>query len=107
MGFDVHITRANDWAHNKDQEISAEEWLHYVEEDNELARDPQNGDYAAVWVDRARCPEAWLDWFEGNIYTTNPDQQTLAKMLRVASDLRARVQGDDGKAIESVEDVPS
>jgi hypothetical protein len=31
MGYDIHITRAEHWAENEGREISAEEWLAYVE----------------------------------------------------------------------------
>jgi len=106
VGFDVHITRAEDWTDNQGREIPAEEWLAYVDGDPDLTRDPGNGAFAAAWVDKSGFPDAWLDWFEGNIYTTNPDRPTLEKMLRIASHFDASVQGDDGSVYQAAVDGP-
>jgi len=42
-----------------------------------------------------------LEWFQDDIYTKNPDEPILAKMLQIASALGARVQGDDGEIYRS------
>jgi hypothetical protein len=104
VGFDVHITRADEWSRNENQEILADEWLAFVDADPELTRDPENGAYAAAWVDKANFPDAWLDWFEGNIYTTNPDPATVEKMLQISAHFQAHVQGDDGKVYQQALD---
>ena len=53
-------------------------------------------------TDRAsKYPSAWLDCVRGNIYTKNPDEPILAKMLQIAVALGARVQGDDGEFYRS------
>ena len=43
MGIEFHITRAEFWADNDDAQISADEWLNYINNDNELSRDGING----------------------------------------------------------------
>lgn len=36
MGVEFHITRAEFWVDNDDAQISADEWLNYINNDNEL-----------------------------------------------------------------------
>src|SRR5688500_5284834 len=97
MGYDLHITRADDWAQNDGAEISAEEWLALVQSDPELTLEPGAGPYFARWSGPSRYPDPWLDWSEGNVNTKNPDSALLRKMVQLASRLGARVQGDDGE----------
>lgn len=49
MGVEFHITRAEFWADNDDAQITSDEWLHYINSDNELSRYIINGDYHALW----------------------------------------------------------
>lgn len=43
MGYDVHITRAEDWAEPGGEQISLDEWLAYVAADPELRLDGAAG----------------------------------------------------------------
>jgi hypothetical protein len=96
MGIDVHITRSTDWTKNQGCEISADEWQRLISDDPELVSDPANGPHAARWAAHPEpTQEAWLDWYDGNIYTTNPDQLLVTKMLQIAQGLDATVQDDD------------
>jgi len=99
MGYDVHITRAESWSENGDAPISLEEWERFVDDDPELAPDPENGMPMAVWSAHPGGDEvgSWLSWNNGNITTKNPDEPLLGKMLQIAACLNARVQGDDGE----------
>jgi hypothetical protein len=38
-----------------------------------------------------------LDWFKGNIYSKSPDDAIIDKMVAIAKELGATVQGDDGE----------
>ncbi|MDJ0700702.1 MAG: hypothetical protein QNJ07_12670 [Woeseiaceae bacterium] len=108
MGYDLHITRAEFWAQNAGKEISAEEWLRLVEDDPELIIDTDNGPHFAVSNEPSQNDAGWprwFDWFEGNVYTKNPDRQTLGKLLQIANALDATVQGDDGETYTSVDDL--
>jgi len=100
MGYDVHITRANNWAANSGSQIDATEWMNVLQQDPDLATDPENGEFAAKYLKES---EGWLDWFDGNIFTTNPTRPTVAKMLEIAQRLQAHVQGDEGEVYESAE----
>lgn len=95
MGYNLHITRAKFHYRNDNQWITAEEWLRYVEQDPELRLAGYNGDYFAIWSGPSSLPDPWLDWFEGNIYTKNPDDALIDKMVQIAKKLGAVVQGDD------------
>jgi len=41
--------------------------------------------------------EHWLDWSEGNIYSTAPERVAVARMLAIATVLGAVVRGDNGE----------
>lgn len=100
MSIELHITRAEHWAENQDLPISAAEWLAYVERDPELSLQTEGGPCFAVWSGPSRYAQPWLDWFEGNIHTRWPDTALYRKMLRIAADLEAQVQDDDGQRYE-------
>ena len=97
MGYDLHITRARSWSDNSRHKISVEEWLACVAKDSELRLSPQTGPYFALWSGKSTHPDPWLDWSDGNIYTKNPDEALIEKMVSIARELRAEVQGDDGE----------
>ena len=97
MGYDIHITRANDWDKNQGFEISTEEWLNLVQDDPDLIPVPENGEYFVVWHGTTQYSETWFDWSNGNIDTKAPDKATLRKMLQIAQKLNAKIEGDEGE----------
>jgi hypothetical protein len=70
--------------------------MEIVESDPELVADRANGPHAARFGGTG-----WFDWYEGNVFTTDPDHATVGKMLAVAERLSAAVQGDEGEFYES------
>ena len=105
MGYDLHITRRKDWA-KTGRDITAEEWLAVVERDNELSLFPEAGPYFARWSGDPKAPDPWLDWYKGSIYTKNPDEALIDKMVAIARVLRAEVQGDDGEIYHTGHEPP-
>ncbi len=97
MGYDIHITRAESYYENDGQWIRANEWLSYVSGDPELKLAGYNGEYFALWSGKSKYPDPWLDWFEGNIFSKNPDDPITNKMVEIAKLLGAKVQGDHGE----------
>lgn len=92
MGYDVHITCKENW-HDEDMynEISLAEWLQYARAEKDLEiENTETG--TIIWNRRA-----WLYWHKGNISVKNPDEGTLLKMITIAEDFLAGVQGDDGE----------
>jgi len=94
MGYDLRITRSSDWTRNEGREIGSDEWLALVATDPELEPDPSFGPFAATWG------RTWFDWFEGNVFTTDPDAATVTKMLQLAQRVSGSVQGDEGEFYE-------
>lgn len=94
MGYDLHITRRKCWA-GKGGDITAEEWLVCVQRDSELRLRPENGKCFAEWS--GAKGDGWLDWSHGQIFTKNPDEALIAKMVTIAGQFGATVQGDDGE----------
>jgi hypothetical protein len=105
VGYELHIHRADEWYHSDQRPITAEEWLAVVAAGPELRIDERSGPYFAVWPGPCRYPGG--TWFEGRVFTKNPDRATLAKMLELAGRLGARVQGDHGEFYTRPEDLPS
>ena len=106
MSYQAYITRAEFWAENEGSEISSEEWLQLVQEDAEITRDEANGPYFAVLGAADGNAKPWLDWSGGNIYTNFPDLALQKKMLQIAGQLNAVIQGDDGEHYASEADFP-
>jgi hypothetical protein len=107
MGYDLHITRKKFWADQGGQPITAAEWLAYVATDPQLRLDQSSQRHAVRLSVESEHAEPWLEWFQGDVYTKNPDEPILAKMLEIAKALKGRVQGDDGEIYRSAnfEDV--
>ncbi len=97
MGYDLHITRKEYHWDENGPAITSEEWLNVVNEDPELSIDDANGPYFTIWSGKCSYPDPWFDWDEGNIYTKNPDEPIIAKMLEISKIFNAKVQGDDGE----------
>ena len=103
MGYDLHITRRQDWSDENDRSISLDEWRSYVESDPELRMDDSLGEHFAVWSGPSAHELPWLAWANGNIDSKNPDQPLIQKMVAVAAALGASVQGDDGERYDQSE----
>jgi hypothetical protein len=101
MGYDLHITRALEcWYDNPTDPILESEWVAIVDADPELRMATPDDDYympgMVLWSRKfAGFGGPWLCWSRGSIYSKNPNGAIIAKMLELASLLRARVQGDD------------
>lgn len=99
LGYDLRITRAVDWDRNEGCEITIREWQSIVDSDPELLVDQANGPCAVRFGETG-----WFDWFEGNVFTTDPEPTVVTKMLAIAEKLSATVQGDDGEFYDSAHD---
>src|SRR5579862_3429180 len=91
MGYDLHITRRDDWTDQSGPVITEAEWRDLIAADPELSLDTQtrlamsDGDYVfAAWNGRAGA----LAYHAGEITASNPDRPLIAKMVQVAQKLR-------------------
>jgi hypothetical protein len=113
MGYEVHITRKENWF-DDGPDITLEEWLDVVQSDAEMRLDGHAeatvGEGAilrmedpsmSVWVLYSMHGQhgnmAWLWHSCGNVTAKNPDAEILIKMSRIAKRLSAKVQGDEGE----------
>ena len=97
MGYDLHITRKEFWADEDGPSISTEEWNGYVESDKDIENDAQNGEYDFLYINHPVEPIP-LWWYGGEVYTKNPDKDTVKKLIEIAQSLGARVLGDDNES---------
>jgi hypothetical protein len=111
MGYDLQISRKNNWADDEESHITLGEWLDYIKGDNELkltnGYETKIPGLATPWIESPGFCEwsahpngdnyVWFDYGHGSISTKNPDDVTILKMMEIAEFLNARVQGDDGE----------
>jgi hypothetical protein len=106
MGYDLHITRAPEVWESELHPITPEEWLRVVEDDPSLClvgADPKlnrsgfRGPYFAIWSGPSEHKIPWLNWLRGRVYSKNPDEALIKKLVEIAKRLKARVIGDDGE----------
>ncbi|WP_374087915.1 hypothetical protein [Methylomicrobium lacus] len=118
MGYEVHITRKEEWFEEEGPEITIEEWKNYVVSDPKMRLDgfaeatTPDGSILrvespglSVWVAYSKHEEygnmAWFDHYKDRITVKNPDEEILIKMHAIASALEAKVQGDEGEIYDS------
>ncbi|MES2892036.1 MAG: hypothetical protein V4725_08495 [Bacteroidota bacterium] len=117
----VHITRRDSWSDDTDAgAISLVEWIEYVNWDfqmelrNEyrlplkkfgLAKEdtvyqkPGLSVWKAHQIKILYEPPSF-EYERGNINVTEPDNETIKKMIVIAERMNAKVQGNDGKIYE-------
>jgi hypothetical protein len=100
MGYDVHITRAEDWSDNEGAQITPDEWLALVRDDPELTALAETGRCTAEWRDPPGGDPVCFEWRRGNIVVKKSYIAVVLKMEDLAFRLGARVQGDDGEFYE-------
>ena len=105
MGYDLHITRRRHWV-DRGADITANEWLDYVRSDSELRLEPETGPYFAAWIGLSELDGPWLNWSDGQIFTKNPDAPLVDKMVAIAQQFDATVQGDDGEIYDGGSQSP-
>ena len=98
MGYDCHITRADFWAMSDEAPITADEWLALAAADPDLKPSADNGKCFMEWTSPDAGPDGgWFDWHNGAVTTKMPTVAAMEKMLQIAAQFGATVQGDDGE----------
>lgn len=80
--------------------------------DNQVIANAGNGDSVtyensglAVWTSYSKNElddnYAWFDFRSGNVTVKNPDEEVINKMIDIAEQLNAKVQGDDGETYDT------
>jgi hypothetical protein len=114
MGYDLHITRKDDWSDEEGPEISLAEWLALARADPEMRLDEyveiRKGSESAlqtdwVWTGYSQYDKTGLiarfRYRNGEVSVKNPDEEMIRKMWSVAQALSAKVQGDDSEVYDS------
>lgn len=118
MGYDVHITRKEQWFDEEGPTISLDEWKAFVRSDPEMRLDGfaeaimgdgstlrVESEGMAVWTVYSGNEKdgnmAWFSFFDGDVRVKNPDPEILRKMWTIAERLGAKVQGDEGEVYDS------
>lgn len=122
MGYDVHITRQENWFdEDANRKIPLEEWTNVVIADTEMRLDNYaeatnhagdciriESEGISVWtkysLDGLNDNHAWFYYHQGNITVKNPDQEIINQMLSIADRLNSKVQGDNGEFYEHLTD---
>jgi len=113
MGYDLHITRKQNWFDEGGEDISLVEWTALVKSDPSMRLDGfaetqvgggktlrMNNEGLSVWTGWSQHVEGNSAWFNpggGNVVVKNPDPEIRKKMWQLAQMLSAKVQGDEGE----------
>ena len=97
MGYNLYVTRSEDWSDENGPKISQEEWLAYVASDPELRIDESMGSDMAIWSGPSQHELPWIQWSDGLLESKYPDPPLIEKLVSVAAALAATVQGEEGE----------
>lgn len=110
-GYDLHITKADDFIESKNKPIKLGEWKAFITNNPEFnltgyaqATHPDTGETIriekngiATWMHPETKVPVYFYYEEGQIAVKNPDEIIIKKMKEIADKLKAKVQGDDGE----------
>lgn len=96
MSEDVYVTRAAHHFDGAQDPISEGDWRAIIESDPDLWSPDTAVPNFARWGGASSLDRPWIDWSRGNLFTRNPDDFFLRKLIELAAALGARVQGGDG-----------
>lgn len=96
-GYDLHVTRKDHWASDVGPKISFEEWVEYVRTDRQLMRDSENSEFDFIVTLPNETFPLWYNTRTGEIFTKNPSEKAVRKLIEIAEKLKAKVQGDEGE----------
>ena len=123
MGYNIHITRKENWFdEDVSNNISLTEWTNYLTTDKEMRLEnfaevtATNGEFVrmesegmSVWTKYSKhgidANHAWFWPHSGNIVVKNPDIEIRNKMIDIARQLNAKVQGDEGEIYDTKESI--
>jgi hypothetical protein len=101
-GYDVHITRKENWFDESGPCISSQDLQRLLKADRSVHLDKQNkGQNFLVNLKQESFP-LWQSSDLCNLETKNPSPAALRKLGSIAKFLDARVQGDDGEIYGSM-----
>lgn len=103
MGYDLHITRADEWEDAEDDPIPLDEWVAFARGWVELTETDalDDGTGAPVFIlGDDPAVSAALYWSGGRIKVRGADESYVPPLVDIALALDSVVLGDDGEAYE-------
>ncbi len=114
MGYDIRISRNQDWWDDTGGGIALEEWETYAQDDPAIRFERvveatlpdgstlrHEGEGLAVWFAHVAPSEDGnevpLHYWNGSIVAKNPEPDARRTMYRIAADLGALVVGEEGE----------
>ncbi len=98
MGYEIHITRRNNWSDFGPPAISLAEWKLAADQYNDFVigdvSDSEDEDAKAM-CRRGAC--RYFFYSDGQISVKKPTRQVLLRMCEIAKVLNVKVIGDDGE----------
>lgn len=124
MGYDLYITRKDDWSDDEGRVITLVEWLAVVDADPDLRHDgyaetrTPDGNVLrieqpglVVWTAHPDARQegdlARLSYSGDRVVVKNPDPAFIEKMIQLAAQLDATVQGDEGEHYDATTPLPA
>lgn len=99
-GYDLHITRKSHWADEGGAKISLAEWRSYARQDREIQLDKLNSENDFIVSTGGESFPLWYEPKLGELRTKDPSKHAVEKLKRIARQLKAKLQGDDGELYE-------
>jgi len=97
MSYDVYITRAPHLREGAEAPIRQEDWRFVIENDPDLSAPDQSAPHRARWGGPSSRGVTWIDWSDGNLFSTDPDHSVIRKLVQIATLLGGRVEGEGGE----------
>jgi len=116
MGYEVHITRADDWTDSSRHPIPEAQWNDVVARDPTLQvstddyyerKTPDGGIerfHPVVWLEHPDKPAFWF--IDGAVDAKCPDERTVSKMMSLAASLDAKLIDDEGEVYAEPRPTP-
>ena len=97
MGYDVYITRSRHLLEGPQVPIPVGDWHTLIDNDPQLTAPEKACPGLARWTGPSSLESPWMDWANGNIFSTDPDHSVIRKLVEIAGFLGGHVQGQDGE----------
>jgi hypothetical protein len=96
VGYELHITRADDWTASEDSPITEAEWQAAADADPRIEVFDGNSEPTWKSVDGPS-----MYWFEGQVTVKGVQTEAeIGEIAAFAANLGARLQGDDGETYD-------
>jgi len=105
VGYDIHITRADDWIESPENPISLEELKEYFSRKSgfeyskviSISRPCSISVEGEFFIWTNNDSKVTFSYSMGCIDVSYVNDEVIEKMKEIASDLNAKVQGDEGE----------